>query len=210
MQKLELTITEPKQLLVEGPDDQRLFQALARKSGIQDIQVRSYNGKNNVRPFLNTFKSLDAFDSIRSLAIVADADNDKNRVEDRIRDALSAVGLPSPPTPLTGAKDKDNALGLTSFYLVVPHAKENGMLEDVCLLSVSDDPVIACVDAYFQCVKEADAENPKEAHVAKARLHAFLASRQQPGLRLGEAAERGIWNFEAKDFEPLKSLLKML
>ena len=51
---------------------------------------------------------------------------------------------------------------------------------------------------------------PNPRWVSKARVHAFLASRDRPDLRLGEAAERGIWRFESEAFRPLIDLLRML
>ena len=49
---------------------------------------------------LRAFLSLDGAENIESLAVVADADLDRSRAEDRIHGALSAVDLPSPRRPL--------------------------------------------------------------------------------------------------------------
>ena len=84
------------------------------------------------------------------------------------------------------------------------------MIEDVCLESVKADPAIDCVDGYFECIRQTNVPGPKEVRMAKARLHAFLASREEPHLRLGEAADKGIWDFEADAFRPLKDLLELL
>ncbi len=83
------------------------------------------------------------------------------------------------------------------------------MIEDVCLDSVKSDPAVDCVDRYFECLRETN-RVPKDSWLAKARLHAYLASRERPDLRLGEAAEKGIWDFEADVFRPLKDLLELL
>ena len=53
-----LQIEQPKQVLVEGNDDVRLFRALAKHLGISDIQVNQYGGRDNLRSFLRAFRVL--------------------------------------------------------------------------------------------------------------------------------------------------------
>ena len=84
------------------------------------------------------------------------------------------------------------------------------MLEDVCLESVKSDPAMECVDRYFECISQADIQGPRKVWMSKARVHAFLASRERPNLRLGEAAESGLWAFDTDAFGPLKELLNIL
>ena len=202
----ELRIEQPKQVLVEGNDEVRLFGALAKHLGIPDIQVNQYKSKYNLRTFLRTFTALSGFASVNSLAVVADANSNRNGAEDRIRDALSDAGLPSPRRPLEVLAPGS----MRVCYLVVPHDAANGMIEDVCLDSVQADPAIDCVARYFECIEQTNVGGPREVSRAKARLHAFLASRERPDLRLGEAADQGIWDFGADAFRPLKGLLKLL
>ena len=201
-----LRIQQPKRVLVEGDDEVRLFGALAKHLGISDLQINQYGGSPKLRSYLKAFQLLDGVENIKSLAVVADADSDRNRAEDRIRGALSAADLPSPSEPLE-VLSQDS---LCVCYLVVPHEAESGMIEDVCLDSVESDPAIDCVDGYFECIRQTNVPGPKEVRMAKARLHAFLASREEPHLRLGEAADKGIWDFEADAFRPLKDLLALL
>ena len=201
-----LRIEQPKQVLVEGNDEVRLFGALARHLGISDIQIDPYRGRDNLRPFLKALSLLDGFENINSLAVVADANSDRNRTGQRIRGALSDAGLPSPRRPLEVVTQDS----VRVCYLVVPHEAESGMIEDVCLDSVQADPAIDCVDQYFECIKQTNVRGPREVWLAKARLHAFLASRERPDLRLGEAADAGIWDFGADAFQPLKDLLQLL
>ena len=202
----DLHIERPKQVLVEGNDDVRLFGKLAKHWGISDIQINQYGGSPKLRLYLRAFLLLDGAENIKSLAVVADADSDRSRAEDRIRGALAAADLPSPRGPLKVLSQGS----MRVCYLVVPHEAESGMIEDVCLDSVESDPAIDCVDGYFECIRQTNVPGPKEVRMAKARLHAFLASREEPHLRLGEAADKGIWDFEADAFRPLKDLLELL
>ena len=199
-------IEQPKQLIVEGNDDARVFASLSRYLGIQDIQIWQCGGYQNIRGVLRTVVGLEDFDLVSSLAVVADANSSRNARIQSIQSALSHAGLPTPSAPLE--VESDGRLSVT--YLVVPHNRDTGMIEDVCLDSVSDDPAMDCIDSYFECIGDANTPGPRQAWSSKARLHAFLASRDRPDLRIGEAAERGVWQFEDTAFDPLKDLLRTL
>ena len=201
-----LEITQPKQVIVEGNDEIRVFNSLSKHLNIQDLEVRHYGGSGNLRRFLKTFRVSSEFELVRSLAVVADANSDRASREQRIHGALSNAGLPVPTKPLEAVSNGD----LKVAYLVVPHDVEGTMIEDVCLDSVKIDSAIECVDLYFECVSQADIQGPREVWMSKARVHAFLASRDRPDLRLGEAAEKGIWEFDTNAFLPLKDLLRIL
>jgi hypothetical protein len=61
---------------------------------------------------------------------------------------------------------------------------------------------------YFECVLRTAGRQP--AHMAKARVHAWLASQIEPDRRLGEAAGKGYWPWANAAFEPLRTFLQML
>ena len=199
-------IKQPKQVIVEGNDEIRIFKSLSEHLNIRDLQVRDYRGSDNLRRFLKTFRGSSEFGRVRSLAVVADANSDRDGREQRIRSALSDANLPAPSRPLESVSNGD----LKVAYLVVPHDVEGTMIEDVCLDSVKTDPVMECVDRYFECISQTNIQGPREVWMSKARVHAFLASRDRPDLRLGEAAEKGLWTFDTDAFLPLKDLLKIL
>ena len=201
-----IKIASTKQLIVEGNDDIRVFNAIAEDLGISDLQVHGYGGYPKLRTFLRTFKALPEFRTVRTLAVVADANCSRVDRERGIRDALSNSDLPMPSAPLEVASNGN----LSVMYLVVPHNRDTGMIEDVCLDSVSTDPAIDCVDGYFDCIRETSLPGPIESRVSKARVHAFLASRERPELRLGEAADSGIWPLDADAFSPMRELLRKL
>ena len=199
-------ITQSKQVFVEGNDEIRVFESLSRYLSTQDLELRHYGGNKNLRRFLKAFSGSSDFGLVRSLAIVADANSDRDGREQQIRSALSNAGLPAPSRSLEPVSNGD----LKVAYLIVPHSIAGTMLEDVCLESVKTDPAMECVDRYFECISQADIQGPREVWMSKARVHAFLASRDRPNLRLGEAAESGLWAFDTDAFGPLKELLNIL
>ncbi len=202
----EFNIERPKQVIVEGVDDVRVMESLCNHLGIDDIQLVPCGGYNSLRQFLRTFSADPDFRQVRSLAVIVDADENPQGRRQGVADALASAGLPRPEQLLKPISDS----GLTVAYLIVPHDPPGTMMEDVCLNSVADDPVMECVEQYLECVDLANAHSPRQVWMSKARVHVFLASQDRPDLRLGEAAERGIWKFESEAFRPLSDLLRML
>ena len=202
----EFNIERPKQVIVEGVDDVRVMEALCEHLGVDDVQLVPCGGYNSLRQFLRVFRADPDFRQVRSLAVVVDADDNLEGRRQGVTDALASVGLPKPQRPLEPVSDSM----LTAAYLVVPHDAPGTMMEDVCLNSVAGDPAMECVEQYLECVNRANMPGPRQVWVSKARAHAFLASRDRPDLRLGEAAERGLWRFESEAFRPLIDLLRLL
>ena len=198
-------ISKAKQILVEGEDDRRVFRALMDSMLIADVQIQNYGGKSNFRNFLRNFIEDDDFEHVRSIGIHRDADSNASDAERSVQDALSALILPKPSSPLTIAQ----ITGLPNVaYLVVPHYKNQGSIEDVCLDSVNEQAILGCVEEYVGCLETVAPE--EFVATPKARTYAYLASRKPYNLRIGEAADAGERNFEAESFEPLRDLIELL
>ena len=200
------TIAQSKQLIVEGNDEVRVFSALCEHLGISGLQVQQCGGYSNLRRFLRTFTAGPNFQEVESLTIVADADTNRSGRQQSIQDALSSAGLPAPSAPLQLAS-RD---GIKVAYLIIPHNTEGTMLEDVCLASVRSDAAMKCVDEFFECLTHEGASTPRDVHLSKAKVHAFLASRDDPALRTGEAADGGIWQLDDDAFRPMRELLTIM
>jgi hypothetical protein len=82
------------------------------------------------------------------------------------------------------------------------------MLETLLLETVADDPVMPCLEAYFECVEQHTGSQPGNRF--KARVQAFLASRSRPGLLLGQAASAGYWRLESQALVHVKHFLQAL
>ena len=198
-----IQINTSKQLLVEGWDEVHLFRVLLSSLGISDVDVHPYQGHQQLRPFLRTFVGLANFSTVNALGVIADAEFNPGATRDRIRGALRDVGLPVPNEPLV----PETQNGLRVVYLVLPHGADQGMLENTCLDSVEVSTEMECVNQFMACVSGKKPGWPSQNIAAKAKVRAFLASLDPPDLRLGEAAERGFWDFTSAAFDPLKELL---
>lgn len=142
-------------------------------------------------------------DRVQSLGVVRDGEENVDSSFQSVQSALRTAGFAVPNQP-------ENAAGTTPKVnvLMLPNAMENGMLETICLEAVSSDPVIQCIDGYFECVSQTTSALPRP--IEKARVQAYLASRPSPGLLLGEAADKGYWPWESPAFDHIKNFLRAL
>ena len=196
-------IEQSKLLVVEGTSEVHLFSALRRSLGLSGIQIVNARSKDNIRNTLLAVKSHTDFRTVTSLGVVRDADANAQSAFQSVRDSFRSLGLPVPVAPLQTAGNV-----LKTIVLILPYGANSGILEDVCLASVAQDPVIPCVDDYIKCIQGTATVQPK--NMSKSRAHAFLSSREDPEVQLGIAAEKGYWNFDHNAFDPLKDLLRML
>jgi hypothetical protein len=230
----------PKLLLVEGRDEEEFFASLLTYLDISDVAVWAIQGKSRLSSRLKALVSAPHTVPIVSVGIVQDADNDPAAAFQSICTALDAADLPVPEAPL-----QPHGVDPRITVMIVPDAATPGMLEDVCLASVGDDPATECVDAFFRCLQERMPAMPQnqakarlraflsarewleeehfqllqdqalttpalDANVPIAKLHAFLASRYKPDLRLGTAAKAGYWPLHDDAFQPFRDFLQML
>jgi uncharacterized protein DUF3226 len=200
----QITIEKAKLLIVEGKDEGNFFQALLADMGIGEIQILPGGGKTFLRAYLKAVKSTPGFDRVTSLGICRDADENAHAAFQSVRDALTGAGLPS-PTSL------GQAIGSSPCVTIelLPDGLSPGMLEDLCLKSVTTAPIMGCVHQYFTCVQGA-AGTALPQNNAKTKAHAFLAMQETPGKRVGEAALSGYWPFTDPAFNRIKGFLRML
>ncbi len=196
-------ITRSRLLVVEGVDEKLFFESLIGHMKLRDIQVLPVGGKTNLRSNLKALTLSPGFGDVVSLAVVRDADKDPIGAFQSVHNALEAVGLPAPASPLSPIGERPRVT-----VMILPTENASGALEDLCLQSVTRDPATACVEQYFQCLKKQGLPLPQ--NLSKARVQVFLASRQEAGRRLGEAAQAGYLPWDDKAFEQVRSFLRQL
>jgi hypothetical protein len=198
-----LVISKPKLLLGEGVDEVRFFRALLAHLGNTDIQVVDYGGKQKLAAVLQTLATPSpGFQNVVSLGVTRDADDNSAGAFQRICHGLQRAGLPVPPS-----HSQPGAGSPRVCALIMPDGQRPGMLEDLCLDSVRPNPAFACVDSFFLCARQ-NGRQPN--NLAKASVHAWLATEVEPDKRLGEAAEAGYWPWASPAFQPLIQFLQSL
>ncbi len=165
-------VSKPKVLLVEGQDEVKIFQAMVKKEDLEaEIEVREMKGRTNLSDAVKGLTEDSGWKALgTSLGIVLDADNHARRRFESARTALQIANLPIPNEPLKPAESSAHR----TMVMIVPPGKPSGMLEDVFLMSVADDPAMDCVDKYFNCLAGVLPKMPRP--TSKALLRAFLAS----------------------------------
>lgn len=200
-----IQITQPKIIIVEGIEEERFLQPLFNYILLAGIQILPIGGKTLLPDRLQTLSKTASFIStVQVLGIMRDADNDASAAFQSVCSALGQSNLPIPTAVLEPAGTNP-----TVRVMIVPHGKTSGMLEDICLDTVSTDPAISCVDSYFRCLSSISGFTLPN-NMSKARVHAFLSSRIEPDKRLGEAAEAGYWPFNNAALDSLKTFLLSL
>ena len=200
---MAVKVEQPNVLVVEGKEEELFFGALIKHLGLQGIQIMPIGGKEQLRRNLKALVLSPGFSEITSLGIVRDANADPVAAFQSVRDALRAVGLPAPEHPLVPVGDSPQVA-----VMILPEQGVAGMLEDLCLRSVMQDPAMYCVEQYFECLRRKRLSLPS--NISKAKVQVFLASRHRAGLRLGEAAEAGYWPWDAETFQQVKTFLQLI
>jgi hypothetical protein len=197
-------ITHQKLLLVEGITPFYFFLALLRHLGLQnEIEVRNFGGISDLHQALKLLVATPGFPNVTSIGIVRDAETDALSSFDSVCSSLRAARLSIPSDMLEIAPGTP-----TISVLILPDCANPGMLENLCLQAVSTDLSIPCIDQYFDCLQQQGIETPN--NLPKAQVQAFLASRERPGLLLGEAAQAGFIPWDAPAFDQLKQFLRTL
>lgn len=204
MEKIE--IKKEKLLLVEGNDDHNFFQKLMQEIKIENIQTISLGGKNNFRtPNFKSVINTPGFREVKSLGIVQDADEDAERVFKSICAILKECELPEPQKPM------EITMGnLKVGVLIIPPSSKNGKIEDLCFSSLNGYTEMICIDNYFKCLEEKLSSEKFPKDLSKAKIQAFLASREESVPHLGIAAQRGYFPLDHSNFEEIKEFLRSL
>lgn len=199
-----IVIEEQTLILVEGKDDKYFVEALIGSLDVSHVQVVDVGGKTKYRSRLAGLVKAPGFaQTVTSVGVVRDADDDPVAAFQSVGDALRAVGLTSPEKPLVIAGSRPRVM-----VMIMPGGSQPGMLEDLCLKAVADDPALPCVEEFFACVQAARLPLPH--NMSKAKAQAFLASREKAGLLLGQAAAKGYWRWDSPAFGDLKAFVQDL
>lgn len=196
---------EAKLLIAEGKDEQNLFAKLIEHIGLQGIQVLGQGGKTTLPSLLKTLAKDPGFSIVESLGCARDANANFNDAFRSVCSALKDAGLPVPTKPRTPT---DGTARPRVTLMILPWDGHKGALEDVCLASVENDPAMVCLNEYFACISEQGSPGPK--NLSKAKAHAFMASRSEPCVRVGEGALRRYWDFDHPAFDEIKEFLHQL
>ena len=189
---------------MEGTEEKYFFEALIRYMGLENngakIQILPLEGSSGLRDKVKAIKLTTGFSKVVSLAVVRDADDDPVGAFSSITDALANATLSVPTTTMIRVGTNP------SVSVMLLPIEGPGMLENVCLEAVRQDVAMSCVNDYFQCLNNKGISSFQ--NLSKSKVQAFLASKNET-RRLGEAAQKGYWPWNATPFSPIVKFLRM-
>lgn len=191
-------------LLVEGADDKHLCIVLMDRLAVTGLYVDDACGKDNLRPSILGLHAITGFWRLQKVGIMRDADSDADAAFVSVCGSLRDAGFPVPSEPGQFTQADPTPYKPCFGVCILPGNRQPGMIEDMCVASVSGLPAFKCVESFTECV-EALSDPPS--NVSKSKALAFMATQGEVCGDIGLAATKGYWNFDAPCFEPLKSFL---
>ena len=205
------------QLLVEGNDARNFFEKFVEHLDLAGIQVQNFGGVDELKRFLKGFVRSPGFKRVERMGIVRDAERrlDKGTPAEKkpsaassanpfqsVQSSLRAAGLPAPNRP---GEETGTAPAVSVFIL--PGGADDGMLETLLCRTFAGTEMDRCVDGFLQCAEESGSPIHRR---DKSRAHAWLATRQDPHVSVGVAAQKGYWNFNHEAFDGVREFLRAL
>ena len=180
----------------------RVCGAILERFNPADIEIQDFGGNSQLRAEINAVWSApQARSKIEAFGIIRDAETSAAAAFESVSKALGWVGLSVPHCPRQVVDGKPRV-----GVLILPPGKSEGMLEDICLEAMRCDPAMPCVEEYIKCVEE-NVPGWKDSNRKKAKVQAFLASRDEPGLKIGEAEKPDYWNWRHASYDPIRQFI---
>ncbi len=191
------TVSLSKLLLVEGETPAHFFEALAVHLSIdKTIEIRSFGGNQNLQNVLSALVNSHGFSAtVKSLGIARDAEADANAARQSVDSVVQQSRVPRQ---------------ITVRITILPDNTSPGMIETLCLQSVTGKPFFPCIEQYIANAQQHGATFPAGLALDKSRLQVYMAAHPTPQLHPGIAASRGYWPFGDSIFQGLKAFLQSL
>ena len=189
----QVSINQAHVLIVEGKDALNFFGVMAKHCGRDDIQVLDFGGISDLRRYLQALVVTPGWYQVVSLGIIRDAETDAESAVASVQGAITSAGL-----------QVENTVPRVSL-LVLPDNSRPGMLETLLYDSIAGTEIDACLNEFFSCC--VDRGDIRIRRPAKARAHAYLATRDDPHVSIGVAAQKGYWNLDHEVFGQVRSFI---
>lgn len=198
-------IDKSKLLLVEGQDEVNFFRALLEKLGKNnEVKIIEVGGKDKFKTEFPAIINMPGFsENIEGMILIRDADNNFQSAFQSVQNLLKRYGFNiSEPNKLF------NNSGIRIGVYIMPGDSESGMLEDLCLRTQSNNPIMECVEYFFKELEKKDIKQPS--NMAKAKCQVFLAGMPKIVNSVGVGAIKGYWNLDHPALGDLRDFLNKL
>jgi hypothetical protein len=197
------SITASNLLLVEGKDEANFCRAFLATLNISAVQIIDVGGRFKFSDKIHRIPKIPGFDIVKVIGILRDAEeNFAQSTFDSVCSDLKRAGLPKSEI-LTHFSETTPSIGI----FIMPDNNRAGMLEDLCLKSLSNTDEILHIDNFMNKVSITDAAKD----YSKRRVQAWLSITQKDKhlqREIGRAAEAAFWDFTHPCFNELKTFLE--
>ena len=197
-------IERPCVFIVEGKDDQRLVNEMAKHLKLnRKIQVDSCGGIDNLRNHIEAMMNrVDEWARVKVLGIIRDADNDADRAFRSVCKVLSNCGLDTPTQPGGFTKKGKPRVGV----LILP-PKGCGCIESLCWKNIqaTAQGKAELIEQFWKRWEGKFGVKNGSAFSAKSKTYVYIAM-HEPRNRIGEAVS--LWDFSHEAFAELRTFLE--
>ena len=201
-------------ILCEGEDEFWFLVSLLNSSELRenpffanDIQIFNFGGNEELPKKLSVLRLTSGFQQVQSLLILRDTERDAQAAVRQVQSALKKAGFPSPSDP-----GKWEIQGLKVGFLLFPTCDSTvheGTLEDLCL-SILKEPsssiILEEIETFMKLL--GDKHKREFPHEFKTKLHTYFSITDKfVGLKIGEAAKAGVFDWNSTRLDFLKSFL---
>jgi hypothetical protein len=209
-------ISSPNLILCEGIDAKLFliyYLDFSYGKNQQVFKVADFGGINELdKKSLKVLPLLPGYEKLKSITIIRDAEKDALSASRSVQSSLRTNGYAVPTKPCEVMKPTKEQHHVTVAYSLFPTFDSltgNGSLEDLCKKVISDENR----DIVFGISSDAVSSVEKRLNPFKRRhkndLHTYLSlTDNYVGLKIGESARAGAFDFSKNSFEPLKNLLE--
>lgn len=158
-------VIESNQLLaVEGRDEFNFFKAMLKHERIPDIQLLDIGGKDKFKVELPLLINSEGFSEVKTLGFVRDAEEHlASAAFSSICSSLKKYNLPI-PLKINSIHFENN---FKTGIFIMPNNEDAGMLEDLCIDSIKNEPVFPCITQYIDCYTSTRLEPQKKSTFPK-------------------------------------------
>ncbi len=200
-------------VIVEGKNLEFLIRGLFPKLlQTRQIWVLNGGGRDDMQSAFDVLVRTSGFrEHVKAVGAIYDAEGDKTGTARSLSAAFRAAGLAVPQAPLKPASPGP-AGGPNTAYLIVPHEKESGCIEDMLLEAYAGNQPPECVERFMSCLQQPDRRDSSAINnwKAKVKVHSLIAASAKPEQTLGESAKAGLWNADHSGLAPIKKLLELI
>jgi len=204
-------INKEKLVLVEGTDDFKFLSSLLSKMKINNIEIKKFEGVANLTNHIKAIKGIEGFDIVTSILIFRDSEESTESACKSVNNSLKKTELiKTDIEPFAMSHQNNRKIGFGLFPGIDENGKiyEHGTLEDLCLRLFKEKSVTEEINAY---IKDFQSKTEKFKRPYKNELHAsFSFTDNFVGLKIGEAADAGCFDFDSPYLSPFLEMINKM